>query len=342
VSHEELGPVLDEWADVLAPARTTVAERPGDTYRLTATSMPGRPDRTVGRDRENDGGWDGGGRAGTAGVPPRGGWTRRRRAAALLAALVLGSGVGRLGSGVWDSTQDEQNTQRGPSAAAVVIDVRPSSGTAVRIGADLVVRISNLGRSLLTLNGAEASFDAGEITTVTPPGLQVPPGASAIAVLHSAIACGSPQPLRLPPVQLRGGDGVLRSVTVDGSAAALALVCELQPPAVHLIELMNTSVDGARLRLQVNSPTGRTTQVTGISAGGVPLSGRPIPGTVDALGRTIWLDPPTSCAQEWLLGGLPRTVDLRLDSGGDSTVTLDLGFALARWLRAGACSGAHR
>jgi hypothetical protein len=332
VSHEELGPVLDDWADVSARARTVVADRP------PADGADGKDggDATnaVGGDRADSGPADG--------DPPRRGRTPSRRAAALLALLVLGTGTGWLGAGAWASTQDEQDTQRGPAAAAVVIDVRPSSGTAVRTGADVVVQINNLGRSLLTLNGAEASFDAGEITLVTPQGLQVPQGGSAMAVLHAAVACGSPQPLRLPALQLRGSDGLLRSVAVDGSAAALAVICELQPPAVHLLELVSVSPDGARLRLQVSSPTGRTTQVVAISAGGVALSGRPVPGTVDALERTIWLDQPKGCPAEWLLGGLPRTVDLRLDSGGDSTVSLDLGFAMARWLRAGACSGDHR
>jgi len=325
VSHEELGPAVDEWADVPAPDRTAGVDRRTDSLHLIAASIPARP-------IEED----------VPGPASRPGWTPARRAATLLAALVIGAGSGWFGSGAWGSTQDERATQRGPAAAAVVIDVRPSSGTAVRTGADLIVQITNLGRSLLTLNGAEASFDAGEITSVTPVGLQVPPGSGAMAVVHAAIACGSPQPLRLPAVQLRGSDGVLRSIAVDGAAAALAQVCEQQPPAVRLLELVDTSVDGARLRLQVSSPTGRTTQVTGISARGVPLSGRPVPGTVDALGRTIWLDPPTTCPQEWLLGGLPRTVDLRLDSGGDSTVSLDVGFALAHWLRANACSGEHR
>jgi len=141
---------------------------------------------------------------------------------------------------------------------------------------------------------------------------------------------------------LRGSDRVLRSIPIDGDAAALARICTLQPAAVHLLELVSAAPDGARLRLQVRSPTGRTTEVNAVSARGVALTGRPIPGTVDALGRTIWIDPPASCPNAWLHSGLPRTLDLRLDAGGDSTVSLDLGFTFARWLRAGPCSGQDR
>jgi hypothetical protein len=255
---------------------------------------------------------------------------------------LLGLGGGWLAGGAWNASEDQPATLRGPAAAAVVIGVRPSTDTAVRTGADLIVQISNLTTGPLVLAGAEASFDAAEVTAVTPQGLQITAGSTATAVLRAAISCGSPQPLRLPALSVRGSDRVLRPIEIDGSASALARVCNLQRPAVHLLQLVSAAPDGARLRLQVRSPTGRTTQVNAISAGGVALSGRPIPGAVDALGRTIWIDPPTSCPDAWLHSGLPRTLDLRVDAGGDATVTLDLGYAVARWLRAGVCSGQDR
>jgi len=88
----------------------------------------------------------------------------------------------------------------------------------------------------------------------------------------------------------------------------------------------------------VRSRSGRPTRVVGLGAGSFRLRGRPTPATVDSQNRTIWVDRPSRCPAEWVDGGLPRTIDLDLDVGAPATVSLDTGFALPRWLRAGACA----
>jgi len=106
-----------------------------------------------------------------------------------------------------------------------------------------------------------------------------------------------------------------------------------------VLELVSAVPDGDRLRIEVRSPSGRTTQVIGMWAGSVRITGRPMPATVDSANRTMWLDRPSRCPSEWVRGGLPRTIELDLDVGAPATVSVDTGFALPRWLRAGACAG---
>jgi hypothetical protein len=119
----------------------------------------------------------------------------------------------------------------------------------------------------------------------------------------------------------------------------LARVCQLQQPGSQVLTLVSAARDGIRLKLAIRSPSGRTTQVLALGAEGVPLTGEPLPSSVEATPRIIWLDPPATCPAEWVAAGLPRTVDLEVDVGGPATVSLDVGFAVAQWLRAGPCAG---
>jgi hypothetical protein len=269
---------------------------------------------------------------------------RRHRGRLTAAAAMLATSglVGWVAGDAWENGQDRSAPDPGPVASAVALDVRPSGGTRVRTAADVVVRITNLSTGTLTLAGAEASFDAGAITGMTPSQVEIPSGRSAVTTVDAAVACGSPQPLRLPAIQVRI-DHRLRSVPVDGSAAVLGEVCNQLSDDVHLLTLESVSREDGRLLVVVHSPTGRTTEILGISARGVPLAGRGFPTTVvDAMGHTFWLDPPPACPAEWVKAGMPRTLDLRLDTGGESRVSLDLGFSLTRWLRDGPCRGAAR
>lgn len=264
---------------------------------------------------------------------------RRARGAVLAVVTALSALAGWAGSRGWAGSQDPDSLLGGPVAWAVVVDSRPRGGSSQRTLVDLVVRVTNLGRTPLSLNGAEASFDAGAIEAIGPDGASIAPGASIDAVALASIACRSPQPLRLYPLQVRRSDRSLRSVEIAGAAAALTRVCHAQGPDAQVLSLIRASEDGERLRVVVHSPTGRTTKVEGVHARGVAFTGRPLDGTFDARERVIWLDRPRTCPAEWLRTGLPRTLTFEVDPGGPATVTLDAGFALARWLRTAPCSG---
>jgi hypothetical protein len=264
----------------------------------------------------------------------------RVRVAWVVAALVAGVLAGRLGAGSWDGTQTVDPAPDGEVASAVVLDVRPAGGTPARTPVDLVVRVTSLDRTALVVVGGEAGFDAGTIESVVPNGMRIDPGGSGLVTVHAGIACGSRQPLRLGDLQVRRADHRIRTITITGASGALASLCDLQTPGAHPLALVSALPDDTRMRLAVRSPTGRTTRVTAIGVDGVPFTGRPLPATVGAQQTEIWLNRPASCPAAWVNGGLPRTVDVDLDAGGPATVTLDVGFALARWLRAGPCAAA--
>jgi len=266
----------------------------------------------------------------------------RRRAAALLAVLLVCGVIGWFAGDQWQTSQDRAEALGGVTASATVIDTRLDGGTDLRATAGLTVRVSNLGRQPFTLTGQEASFDAGEITQVTPRGLAIEAASYRTVVLDVSVVCASPRPLRLPPLQVRGADQVLRSVPVDGSAAALASLCEALTPRLHMVRLLAVGLDGPRLRLLIDSPTGRTTQLLGVSAGGVPLLAGATPSVLDAMGHTVWIDPPADCPPAWTRAGVPRALDLLVDAGGPVTITLDTGLAMPRWLLAGPCAAATR
>src|SRR5207244_4282312 len=117
------------------------------------------------------------------------------------------------------------------------------------------------------------------------------------------------------------------TVPVEGDGRALVQSCQAQEHDPRVLELVAVASDGARLRLVVRSPTGRTTLVTAVWAGSVQLGGRPLPATVDGIKSTIWLDLPHGCAPEWAHGGLPRDLDLDLDAGAPATITVPTGTA---------------
>jgi hypothetical protein len=237
----------------------------------------------------------------------------------------------------WAASQDRDIGLDRPPAWAVAVDLRPRGGGGRRLAADVVVRVTNLGRTPLTITGHEASFDAGAIESVTPAPAGVAVGRTTDVVVHAVVDCGSPQPLRLYPLQLRRADRTLVGVEIAGATAVLARLCDASGPEAQVLRLVSVQRDDARLRLVMRSPTGRTTQVTGLSAGGVALDGRPLSGSFDGRDRVLWIDPPATCPPEWVTAGLPRTVTLDVDAGGPATVTLDAGYPLVRWLQDGAC-----
>jgi hypothetical protein len=275
----------------------------------------------------------------TAGQHPGQG---RRLAVTSLVLLIALSGVaGWMGGRMWDDNLEPAPADA-PVAWATTVDARPRGESARRVLADVTIRITNLSRTPVTLTGAAATFDAGSIEAVTPDSVVIPVGASAETVAHASIACRAPQPLRLYPLQIRRDDHSLVTVRIIGDAAALTRICDAQAPDTRILAIVRTDEDGDRLELVLRSPTGRNTRVTALRAGGVTLTDHPPDDPVDGREHVFWLERPRSCPIEWLSTGLPRTVELDVDTGGPATVTLDTGYVLARWLRAGPCSGSQQ
>jgi hypothetical protein len=261
-------------------------------------------------------------------------------ASGLVLALAAGLVIGRLGGGWWAATADTTSgagADLDPMAAAVVLDGDFVVATPGRTVVEFRVRVTNVGPVPLVVLGGTDSVSAARIVRVTPR-LTVQPGAGADAVVRADVGCSSPQPLRLPGLDLERPDRRTVTIPVEGDGRVLVRLCQGRARAPHVVDLVAAGPDGARLRLVVRSPSGRTTLVTGVRAASVPIGGRPLPATVDAQDRTIWLDPPPRCAPEWARGGLPRALDLDVNAGAPATVTLDTGYALANWLRAGPCA----
>lgn len=327
MSREELGDVADEGA-----TRTTLLAAPALAAPALAAPRPPARSSSPGTTPtlEPD----------PPGTPAR---IRRRHAVAagLTAVLLAICGAsGWIAARLWTDTPSSPVGDE-PAAWAVVVDARLRGETGARLLVDVTVRLTNLGRAPMILTGAETTFDAGSVEAVVPDSVPVRPGEAVEVVARSAIACRSPLPLRLFPLQVRRADHTLVTVPISGATAALTAVCGAQDLDSAVLALTRVAPDGNRLALVLRSPTGRTTGVVGAHAGGVQLTGRPF-GAFDGNDRILWLDPPRTCPAPWLAGGLPRIVTLEIDAGGPATVDLDTGFALARWLRAGPCAGSRR
>jgi hypothetical protein len=230
-------------------------------------------------------------------------------------------------------------TRNEPLIWAVVVNARPHGQSGFRTLADIAVRVTNVSREQVTLTGAETTFDAGGVESVTPDSHPIPAGTSTDAVAHAAVECDSTKPLRLYPLQFRHTDHTLATVQVLGAAAALTDICQAQEPQSRVLTFDQAQSDGERLRFLLRSPTGRATKVLGLRAAGVTLTGHPLGSAVDKSGHPLWINPPRVCPVQWLRAGIPRLITLDVDAGGPATVEVDTGYEFARWLRAGACAG---
>jgi hypothetical protein len=265
----------------------------------------------------------------------------RRRLLALALAAVLGLGAGWAGDGIWRSTQSAEARLRAAGLAVAVTDARRTADTATRLSADLTVQLTNLGLVPVQLIGSELAHGAAAVVSIDPPRVTVPVGDTRTAVLRVDVGCRSPQPLDLPPLQVRTPDGGLMSVAADGSGQVLADLCEAGPEVDHLVRQVGVSRDGAQLKVAVVASS-RTTELHSIRAGDVPLQGRPLPTTVNGVTRTIWLEPPTGCPLAWQRNGLPESLELDVGVGTGATVRIPVGYALAEWLLDGPCRGSAR
>jgi hypothetical protein len=223
---------------------------------------------------------------------------------------------------------------------AVVTFSFATSAQGEGLRADLDVRVRNTSTEPMDVLGAQGSFRAAQVTGIDALPRTVPPGDVTILKVHVVALCSSPQPLTLPGLSVRGPDGVRRELPVQGGSAALTDVCQTGPSP--LLEVVTTRADGDRLALTLRAGSGRSTRVLALRAGGVLLSGTPLPAGIDGQGRTVWLDPPTACSPTWVSADLPDTLDTDVDVGGPATVRLRVGPALPAWLLERACRAGAR
>lgn len=281
---------------------------------------------------------------------------RGRFVAAVLAlGLLCGAVAGWQGAGAWRQAQEREVALASTTATAAVLAVEGAgTGTGGRT-ASLVVRVTNLGGLPLELFTGGASFTAVRVRFLEPSGATVPARGRLTVRLAVEVDCASPQTLAVPPLRVGLPDDASRDVPVEAAAPALATLCgDGSAGAVPLVTGVavpaRTDVavllDGARFRLSLVAPSGRTTRIVAVRAGPLDLSADPLPMTVDGTARAMWLDPPDRCpaaARAALAaGGLPRSVDVDVDPGGGQTATLrvEVGDTLAAWLLRGACGRA--
>ncbi len=282
-------------------------------------------------------------------LPPR----SRRRSRLLVAGLGLlalagGAVFGWTASDAWGGSSVHDVAARGTAASATVVMMSGRFDPQGQAHLDALIRVVNLGTLPIGITGWEVAYLAAQTDSVSPVPLTVEPGQSVLVRLAGRLVCTSPLPLSLPALTVRRADGSNRPLAIDGASAELARSCSGGRRAGQSLELVSARRDGARLRLVLDVPSGRTVRVLAMSAGTVVLTGRPLPGEVDGQTRTIWLDPPAGCAVPWRTQGIPRGLEVTLTGVADraevagvggSVMHLDVGYELSRWLLDQACTG---
>ncbi len=261
---------------------------------------------------------------------------RRRTVTAVLATACLGLLAGWVGASAWRSSSARDAALTTLGATAVITAAAPAGDASAGVGAELDVLITNIGAVPLTVGTGPLGFDASAVTGLDPSRLSLPAAARGTLLVHVAVACDSPQPLTLAPLRVTGPDGSTHPLRIDGSSQALVDLCTAGPAATQVLSALDATPDGKRLRVTLTAPTGRVTTVDTVSAGGVPLSGDPLPAVVDGP-HALWLDPPQKCPPEWSRIGIPRTLTVQLDAGGRATLEVPVGYGLSAWLLRTAC-----
>lgn len=277
---------------------------------------------------------------GMARLVPRQGFPRKRGHTALLVGVVCVVGClgGWTAAGAWAPA----NPPTPPEAVTATVrdmrldpDSRPEPARA-----RLVIDVVNASPGAVVVVGHATSFDAASITGLEPRALKIAAGASRAVEVEVAVACSGPAPLRAPALRIRRTDGGIRPVPVTGASQALLAVCAAGSGQQLPLVIDKVSLDGRRLAVVMSVPSGRTTQVQAVRAGGVALAASQ--ATIGGGDTTIWLDPPVDCPQAWRSDGVPQQITLDVDVGGPGSLSLQIGPALADWILADSCPAASR
>jgi hypothetical protein len=273
--------------------------------------------------------------AGMARLVPRQVFPRKRSRTVMLAGVVsvVGCLTGWTAAGAWAPA----NPTNPPEAVTATVrdmrldpDSRPEPARA-----RLVIDVANASPGAVVVVGHATSFDAASVTGLEPRALRIAPGASRPVEVEVAVACSGPAPLRSPALRIRRADGGVRPVPVNGASQALLAVCAAGTGQQLPLVIDKAWLEGRRLAVEMSVPSGRTTQVRAVRAGGVALSASQ--ATIAGEGTTIWLDPPVDCPQPWRSEGVPQQITLDVDVGGPASLSLPVGPALADWILADSC-----
>jgi hypothetical protein len=263
---------------------------------------------------------------------------RLRRVLALAAAAVTGCTSGWLLAG---TAETGNLTGSALGVTAQVVIWRPDFASARPLRGTLQVSVINAGARSVRVTGYDASVSAASIAGLErPAGIDaVPAGQTSTLALRVSVRCDGELPLRLPSLRLRLADGTQRPLPVLGGNAAVAGLCSSRRDQQLLVSDRRPHRDREYYGVLLRSPSGRPTRVQAARAGGYPISVAPLPSTIGAAGTMIWLTPPARCPQVWRTAGFPGGLDLDVDlpAGELTTVSVEVGPALARWLLDSGC-----
>lgn len=250
------------------------------------------------------------------------------------------------------------------SVSAAVTGSFGGIGSSQPVRVRLQVGVVNTGDAPVRVVGSWSDTRTTAVRSLTPSVIEVPAGGTGYVAVDVSVACTWPTELTLPSLRLEEPDGQEQPLPLTGAAAALTDACSRGIPGARPVEVVSAkstnlvagppqkqpgkdvpsgTADDAthpaeQLRLVLNSPSGRTTQIVGITAGGVGLAQAGQQATVLTGGRpaTLTLTAPATCPEQWRAAGLPTTV--RADLGDGSAPLLQIGSVLSTWLLATACS----
>jgi hypothetical protein len=247
-----------------------------------------------------------------------------------------------------------------PSHVSVSAGVMGSSGgiggtQPVRVR--LQVGVVNSGDAQVRVVGTWSDTVTTAVRGLTPSVIEVPGGSTGALAIDVALQCTWPSELTLPTLRLEEPNGEEQPLPLSGASALIDACMRGIPPARPIAVVSAQPVEQPvkrgqkakpdRLKLVLNSPTGRPMQIVRLSAGSVPIaqtSDRPgdytTAGWNAVLGQggptTLTLAAPATCPDAWLTAGVPSA--LRADLPDGSAVLLQVGRPLTSWLLDTACA----